>query len=195
MSVRTVILTVPHRCYPNVHDPGCDDTAYDHALDLQQRLIARGYNTILLTNKVPRAQTDQNRREGRRLPMREELRTFLREYSKRSTAVLLDIHSFPQSDRPDWSPILVLAGADGAGPRSFYAILRKYLPGTKMGASPVNDIVTESADFGIPAALIETTDSLESGYLEKLTDAVVEWHPPPDSVIQPYPQFHRFHLH
>ena len=179
----TIVLTVPHRCYPNTADPGCDIMAYKHALALRLRLVRSGYNIVLFSSELPRHAVDQNRNAGANAPMRLRLRRFLQDISRSCKVVLLDIHSFPP-EQTGWSPIFLMSGSYKTHALKLLEVVRKSRPNTGYGFSPVNNIVQEaSVQHYIPAVLIELSDQWdgETDY-DVVVEAIVKWSPPASRV-------------
>lgn len=177
----TLLVTVPHYCVvPRTRDPGCDANAMAFAIAIQSAIERP---TLLFPGDTARSKCDLNRKACRHRPMRLRLADMMLD---KSSASLIDVHTFDFGRFPMpggktlW--FVVMSGEKTASALKLLLCMRRHGFGNlvRFGMSPKNDIVEQSNNMGLPAALLEIRSDLATcphyeKIVRKLTNAIEDW--------------------
>jgi len=181
-----VIITVPHAtCPPLVDNPRnakighpCDIGAPHASAVLRDMLEATHKCSVAYrVGDVPRTTSDLNRPESH---SREWRRNLCLELQSQNVVCLLDVHSFPKKEGTFGPLDLVVMHA--AYPLKWHRELRAAItdavPDVKAGnaeGSLENDILVDARMHGVPAVIVEFSESLSEDALRKICEAITDF--------------------
>jgi hypothetical protein len=168
-----VLITVPHGLCPihrSVYDRRCDVVASYRADKLNEALVEAGLRTILLRADLPREVEDLNRAPSRySTEFREKVRGEMR---SGKYDLLIDVHSFPVGGVNWPNNAVVLLQDTERDMESNEALARDLQTVVVKGIH--NDIIDESAEFGIRSVLIEFIEHPISGD-DRIMKIIARW--------------------
>lgn len=176
-----LIITVPHNCVvPQQHDRGCDRNALTYANAIHNAMDRR---TLLIPGDIRRSVCDLNRIECRDEAMRLLVTD---QIHNKANVALIDVHTFQFGKFPipggDKVWFVIMSGQRLSSAMKLCLCMHKQGFGdiTKFDWSYKNDIVEQSNQLGLPAALIEIREDLVtlSDYdiiINKIAMAIDDW--------------------
>lgn len=165
-----ILLTVPHAICPgndendeNDEHP-CDFKAEEMALILKDNLEFKGHQVNLELGDTLRAICDLNRKRCRKTKFRQRIREeFLDSNDSNNRNLLLDVHSYPDSDETYGQFEFVILDAQILKSEiSYYLWIYLLSKGINVGLlqGKDNDIQDESREFGFATVLLEFNEDL-----------------------------------
>jgi len=181
-TIQNVVLTVPHTCFDEPNDPGCDRYALFFAQIILKGLRHKFQRVEIVHQKMPRKVADANRKKFRHVvPMRDKLRKLLETLDPASTFVL-DVHTF--KDPYSWSghtpfEIAILDNSEQAKAYSRDLMIRldQWSFKTVLVHGGDNDIQNEARELGFKSVLLEIRQDMYSHQerLKRMVTEIARW--------------------